>query len=323
MRLTTTWDARGVGTVALATALGLLPGAAWGQMGPGMGRDMGTETERRGEPGAVRQPATPPSRQAEARQAQATQAQMAGAMDHRATPFYLEPLFLLLVAAAGASGGVATYRLTRGRWRRGKAAATVVTEAVLVVDLVQSTHLATHYGDGLAMRARTVLLDRTLAAARVHGLVFAESTGDGSFTTFRSVGSAVRTALALLAELRERPPDLAPAPPLSVRAGITYGEILLDGRGARHGAVINKAFRLEGLQREAFVHVEEDAMGPEIPEHNRVFLDEEAAQEARSSGFALEATGFARLKGFTGLHRVYQILEEAGRRGPTAAHGDA
>jgi len=30
-----------------------------------------------------------------------------------------------------------------------------------VVDLVDSTRLATHYGDGLAMRARTVLKDRT------------------------------------------------------------------------------------------------------------------------------------------------------------------
>ena len=142
------------------------------------------------------------------------------------------------------------------------------------------------------MKVRTVLQDRTLALAQAHGLVFAESTGDGSFMTFGSVGSAIRTALALLAE---RPPDLAPAPPLSVRAGIAYGEILLDGRGARHGAVVNKAFRLEGLQREAFVHVD-----------------------------ALEAIGFARLKGFTGLHRVYQLLEEASRPGPaTAAHGDA
>jgi len=315
---------RGVGTVALATTLLLLPGAAWGQMGPGMGRGMGRETERRGEPGATRQLAPPPSRQAEARQIEVTPAQMSGAMGHRATPFYLEPLFLLLVAAAGASGAVVTSRLTRGRWRVGKAAATFVTEAVLVVDLVQSTHLATHYGDGLAMKARTALRDRTLALAKAHGLVFAEGTGDGSFMTFGSVESAIRTALALLAELRERPPDLAPAPPISVRAGIAYGEILLDGRGARHGAVINKAFRLEGLQREAFVHVEEDAMAPAIPEDNRVFLGEDAAQEARASGFALEAIGFARLKGFAGLHRVYQILEEASRPSPaTAAHDDA
>ena len=314
---------RRVGPVAFAVALALFPGATWGQMGLGMGRGMGMQTGRRGEP-AASQPAPPSSRQAGAGEAEVTQAQMTGGMGHRATPFYLEPLFLLLVAAAGASGGVVTYRLTRGRWRRGSAPATFVTEAVLVVDLVQSTHLATHYGDGLAMKARTVLRERTLAIAKTYGLVFAESTGDGSFMTFGSVGSAIRTALALLAELRERPPDLAPAPPLGVRAGIAYGEILLDGRGARHGVVINKAFRLEGLQREAFVRVEEDAMGSEISEDNRIFLGEDAAQEARSGGFAVEPTGFVRLKGFTGLHRVYRILEEPARPGlATAAPGDA
>lgn len=88
--------------------------------------------------------------------------------------------------------------------------------------------------------------------------------------------------------------------------------------------MINKVFRLESLQREAFVHVDEDPVGPEIPEHDRIFLDEEAAQEARSSGFSPESTGFVRLKGFTGLHRVYQIFEEAGRPATaTAAHGGA
>lgn len=198
---------REIGPVAFATVLALFPVSAWGQMGAGMGPSMmlgkGRETP------VASQPASP-SRRASAQGAEMTEAQMPGGMGHRATPFYLEPIFLLLIAAAGASGGVATYRWTRARWRRGKAATAFVTEAVLVVDLVQSTHLATHYGDGLAMRARTVLRDRTLAVAKQHGLVFAESTGDGQFMTFGSVGSAIRAALALLAELRERPPVWRP-----------------------------------------------------------------------------------------------------------------
>jgi len=183
-----------------------------------------------------------------------------------------------------------------------------VTEAVLVVDLVQSTHLATHYGDGLAMRARTVLKDRTLAVAKGQGLVFAENTGDGYFMTFDSVAGAIRAAFALLADLKERPPDIGPAPPLEVRVGITYGEILLDARGARHGAVINKAFRLEGLSRDAFVQLEGDGDAAAISERNRVFLGEDAAEEARTRGFSLMPVGICTLKGFSGLHRVYQAL---------------
>jgi len=237
--------------------------------------------------------------------------QMAGPMDRQAArePFYREWTFLALVGLALAAGGLLIgYRVMRTRrsWRSG--GTRFVTEAVLVVDLVQSTHLATHYGDGLAMKARIVLKDRTLAVAKNQGLVFAENTGDGYFMTFDSVAKAIRAAFALLADLEERPPDLGPAPPLAVRVGISYGEILLDARGVRHGAVINKAFRLEGLSRDAFVQLEGDGDAATVPDRDRVFLGEDAAEEARSGGFSLAPVGICTLKGFSGLHRVYQAL---------------
>lgn len=107
-------------------------------------------------------------------------------MEHRvpALPFYRERTFLVLVGVGAAAGGFLIYRLTRSRWRRRGGPAAFVTEAVLVVDLVDSTRLATHYGDGLAMRARTVLKDRALALAEQHGLAFVENTGDGYLMTF-------------------------------------------------------------------------------------------------------------------------------------------
>lgn len=233
-------------------------------------------------------------------------------MEHPAAspPLYREPTFLVLVGVATSAVGFAAYRLTRSRWRRRRGPASFVTEAVLVVDLVDSTRLATHYGDGLAMRARTVLKDRTLAAAEANGIVFAENTGDGYFMTFHSVAGAVRTAIALLKGLRDRPPDLSPGPPLEVRAAISYGEILLDARGVRHGAVINRAFRLEGLSRESFARVEGGVAPDDIPERNRILLDEESAQEARAAGVPLRFLGFSSLKGFAGLHRVYETVWE-------------
>lgn len=226
------------------------------------------------------------------------------------TPFYREPTFLVLVGVATSALGFAAYRIVRSRWRLRRGPTSFVTEAVLVVDLVDSTRLATHYGDGLAMRARTVLKDRTLVAAEAHGLVFAESTGDGYFMTFPSVGGAVRVATALLQDLRDRPPDLSPGPPLEIRAGVSYGEILIDARGARHGAVINRAHRLEGLARESFARVEGGVAPEEVPDRNRIFLDEEAAQEARAAGISLHFLGYSSLKGFAGLHRVYAVLWE-------------
>jgi class 3 adenylate cyclase len=183
----------------------------------------------------------------------------------------------------------------------------VVQEAVLVVDLVASTQLATHHGGSLAMRARNVLEEHTLAAARRQGVAFVENMGDGCMMTFPSVAAAVRCAVALLRDLRDRPADLAPGPPLDVRAGVAYGEILLDARGGRHGAAINKAFRLMGVPSDAFVSVEGEERLKEIPDRNRILLDEEAANEPVAGDAALRQVGVCRFKGFTGFHRVYEM----------------
>ncbi|OGK90874.1 MAG: hypothetical protein A2X51_13365 [Candidatus Rokubacteria bacterium GWC2_70_24] len=301
---------RRVGVLATFVALALLPAPASAQMGTGMGPSMGGSIGPRGPANPEPRREAPPAPPAARPEAVASpRAQMAESMAHPAVPvpFYLESTFLLLVGAATAGGGFITYRLARARWRRQTVRAAVVTEAVLVVDLVQSTHLATHYGDGLAMRARTVVRDRALAVAAGHGLTYTESTGDGCFMTFVSVAGAIETALALLRDLAARSADLAPAPPPRVRAAITYGEILLDGRGARHGAVINKAFRLEGVTPAAFVQVGGAANEVEIPEDDRIFLDEAAAEEARARGIGLDSVGFCALKGFAGLHGVYRV----------------
>ena len=236
------------------------------------------------------------------------------AMEHPPTapPFYRERTFLVLVGAGLAGTGVLAYRLRRARQRRPTGAAGFVNEAVLVVDLVESTHLATHYGDAVAMRARNSLKDRTLAAAEGRGLAFAENTGDGLLMTFASVRGAVETAIALLEDLRDRAPDLAPGPPLAVRAGISYGEILLDERGARHSAAMNKACRLEALSREGFTQVAGAGEPDEIPERNRILLDEAAASELRGAGIPHRFAGFSSLKGFPGLHRVYEVRWETG-----------
>ncbi len=212
----------------------------------------------------------------------------------------------VLVGAFAASAGVLAHRLwSRRRWRR--APAGVVTEAVLAVDLVNSTLLATRHGDELAMRARNVLERRTLAAAKSHGVIFVENTGDGCMMTFSSVGSAAQAATKLLQGLRDRPPEMAPGPPLEVRAAVAYGEILLDARGSRHGATINRAFRLMSVPNDAFVVVEGEERLPEIPDRNRIFLDEDAANELGSANVPIRQVGVCRLKGFSGFHRVCEL----------------
>jgi class 3 adenylate cyclase len=233
----------------------------------------------------------------------------------RARPLYRERIVHLLLF-----GGVATFvihRLVRRRRRRGIPSAELVAEAVLVVDLVGSTRLATHHGDAIAMRARLELRDRARDEAERRGLVFTERTGDGRVMTFRSVKDAIDTVRSLVASLAAT--ERGPGPALAVHAAITYGELLVDARRGRHGMVLNKAFRLDALTEEHLVHVEGDVQTPRLPAENRVLLDEEAAQEAERAGVPVRALGFCRLKGFSGLHRVYAFAETAPPRELEAA----
>lgn len=223
-----------------------------------------------------------------------------------ALSFLFEEMSHVLVGVVAAIAGVLGHRAwSRRRWRSAPAA--TVIEAVLAVDLVNSTQLATRHGETLAMRARNVLERRTLAAAEPRGVTFVETTGDGCMMTFPSVGAAVQAAAKLLRHLHDQPPDMAPGPPLEVRAAVTWGEILLDARGVRHGATINKAFRLVGVPNDAFVVVEGEERLPEIPDRNRVFLDEDAANELNTAEASFRQVGVCRLKGFSGLHRVFEL----------------
>ena len=220
--------------------------------------------------------------------------------------FYSEWTLHVIFGVVAAVAGVLAHRAwSRRRWHRAPAGA--VVEAVLVVDLVNSTWLATHHGEELAMRARSVLERRALAAANPEGVTLVESTGDGCMMMFPSVLAATRAAAKLLRGLHDRPPGMAPGPPVEVRAAIAYGEILLDSRGARHGSTMNKAFRLMNVPGDAFVRVAGEESLSEIPDRNRIFMDEDATNELGHVGDAFHQVGVCRLKGFSGFHRVYEL----------------
>jgi hypothetical protein len=227
-------------------------------------------------------------------------------------PFYQEGTFHALVGAILIVGGVVLYRALRSRLRRRAGPAGFVSEAVLAADLVDSTRLATHYGEAVALHARNALnhhMRRLTDGARS----FLETTGDGCLVTFPRVTLALDAARALVRELRDRPTDVGAGVRLEVRVGVTYGELLLDARGVRHGAAINKAYRLLGVQPTDFVELKGDAGGAGLPARTRILLDEDAVQEV---GRTMESRclGYTRLKGFTGLHALYEV----GWQAPTA-----
>jgi class 3 adenylate cyclase len=224
-------------------------------------------------------------------------------------PFYREGTFHALVGAILIGSGLVLYRTLRLRLRRRAGPAGFVSEAVLAADLVDSTRLATHYGEAVALHARNALnhhMQRLTYGARS----FLETTGDGCLVTFPRVALALDAARALVREFRERPSDVGVDVRLEVRVGVTYGEILLDARGIRHGAAINKAHRLLGVQPTDFVELKDDVEGGGLPPRTRILLDEDAVQEVGRTPES-RFVGYARLKGFTGLHGLYEVTWQA------------
>ena len=222
--------------------------------------------------------------------------------------FYGEWTFHVLVGVVAATAGVLGHRAwIRRSWSRPPAG--VIHEAVLALDLVESTQLAIRYGDHFAMRACNFLETVAREAGRANGMTSFENTGDGCRMNFASVPAAAATAKVVLEALRARPAELASGPPLELRAGIAYGVILLDDRGHRHGATINRAFRLMAVPGGAFVKVLDEPSTQPIPDRNRIFVDEESLDALRAAGLDVEEVGVCRLKGFTGFHRVFELQD--------------
>jgi hypothetical protein len=221
------------------------------------------------------------------------------------TPFYREGTFHALVGAVLIGSGFLAYRVLRSRlrWRAGPAG--FVSEAVLAVDLTDSTRLATHYGEAVALRARNALEEQVRRLTET-ARTYLETTGDGCLVTFPAVTPALEAAVALVREWHARPPDLGPAGRLELRAGVTYGEILLDARGARHGAAINKAYRLLGVKPRDLAEVKVEVERSALSERTRILVDEDATQEAGHTA-GVRFVGYARLRGFTGLHGVSEV----------------
>ena len=46
----------------------------------------------------------------------------------------------------------------------------------------------------------------------------------------------------------------------------------------------------------------------DIPDLDRIFLDEEASQELSPSDTPIRPVGFSKLKGFSGLHQVFEVV---------------
>jgi class 3 adenylate cyclase len=193
-------------------------------------------------------------------------------------------------------------------WGISKKQGTFIHEAILVVDLCESTKMAVTQGDVFAMRIKNKMKACVREVAQGFGATSLENIGDGYLVTFPTGADAVRAAVKILQNAEEYNKTVPEKEKIDLRIGLNYGEMVLDERGGRHGAALNKVFRIEGITKEQQQNLGEGIKPEEFLDKNRIFISEEIKEEIKDMGdIHAQLVGVFDLKGFTGLHRIYYI----------------
>jgi class 3 adenylate cyclase len=156
---------------------------------------------------------------------------------------------------------------------------------ILFIDIVGSTALAAALGD----HEWTRLFDRYEEAVHRQttslGGMYARSTGDGSLATFDGPIRAVRSAIAVRAEVAELG--------LTIRCGLHTGPLERRGRDIA-GIAVQVAARLLGLAGEG-----------------EILVTGTTADLPSGSGIGVQERGDSELKGVPGQWRVCSVAEPA------------
>ena len=185
----------------------------------------------------------------------------------------------------------------------------ILTEAILVVDLCNSTDIANKYGDQFALDLTKTFTDIVLPIVKRERFQFRKSTGDGFLLTFSKVENAVRTAFDILAETAKHNKQADEAHTIKLRFAINFGETRIDAKSDRLGVATNMTFRVEGVKSADLIPVEGGITDKStMPLVNRVFVTETAVDEAlKVEGITSRLLGLFELKGITGLHKVFEL----------------
>lgn len=203
---------------------------------------------------------------------------------------------------AGEAGQVVVSRGT-------SAEGAILTEAILVVDLCNSTEIAARYGDNFALKLTKILTDTVKPLAQKHRYQFMKSTGDGFLITFQRVSSSVLFALEVSNEIGKHNAKAEASERIDLRFAINVGETRIDAKGDRLGVATNMTFRIEGVKPEGLVPVENGMAREDMPLENRILVSENVEKEiAGMKGIEMRLVGLFELKGITGLHKVYQLV---------------
>ncbi len=179
-------------------------------------------------------------------------------------------------------------------------------EAIMVVDLVGSSKIAQAMGDRVAGKVKTILFNNLKMNLTKYPAEFLKNTGDGSMLIFSSPMIAIKFAVDLMKSLETEDGSYKG---FHVRIGIHFGETFKLEDGDRRGMNVDMAFRIESVKiddmHQTVVGIKKD----ELPRVDRIFISEVVHRLIPShSSLKTRCIGYFDLKGFTGRHKVFEVL---------------
>ncbi len=183
-----------------------------------------------------------------------------------------------------------------------------VTEAILVLDLCNSTDIVNRYGDNFAFGLLQKLTDMISPIAQREQCCFTKGTGDGFLMTFPKAENSVRFAKEVFVELAKYNAQVDEMSQINIRFAINLGEAKVDENGDRLGLSVNMTFRIEGVKPDSLIPIEGGMNAEDMPMDNRILITETIYKEMQGAGeHTISLIGLFELKGITGLHRVYAL----------------
>ena len=194
----------------------------------------------------------------------------------------------------------------------------VVTEAIVVIDLVESTLTSNLFGWYAVGRQAIRDLRALIGEVGEHrGLRCLRSTGDGYLLTFYDPQSAERAALRavavfeLLNRIAHRNREVPEERALNLRCAVHLGEVdvVSNDREEPH---VSLAFRLEEISRASLPAALNPIPPEQFPLQNYVLCSEEVAGilSRRASPWEMVSIGLLKLKGFPGWREVFRVLPQ-------------
>jgi HEAT repeat protein/class 3 adenylate cyclase len=184
----------------------------------------------------------------------------------------------------------------------------LLTEAIVVLDICNSTWIANKYGNQFALNLNIILTKAVNPIAKRENLNFMKSTGDGFLITFPKIKNAVQFVLDLQDKIAKYNERVDESKMIELRFAINFGETRVDANEDRLGVATNMTFRVEGIKSKDLIEVNGGIKKDQMPDVDRILITENVVEEAdKIQGVKTKLLGIFELKGISGLHRIYEL----------------